>query len=1125
MYDERLMALKKISAQSSSISEFMAAGFRILVVASWVLLIAVQAGAQLSIQLTNDNHSVVLSWKGGGYQLQQATNLLGPYSAVTGATNPYVQSIGPTASFFQLQQQLAGGGVNGSVFMQTESNAAPGQLFLPDIEVYLHNTGTSVDGQPVVSDYFGRFRFPKQLPGTYQLRWNAQLGWAAGQDTNLIVIGNGTQYPTPVEIMPNQTNGVMYGQVTFLDGNSPWFYDELFGLNQTAAISVLNITGTTLLAGPVHANFSGWFAVAGLPGDVNVTAFAQTEDCTTNLEVSAGDVSFGGSASPVYLQLPNYEPEILTVVPQVDGSFVQTAPGGATIELNAYTKQLNDNTLAYTWKVLPGEGSLTPTNNGTSALWTLPQSAGEYAAYLEVADGQGGFATRRVDFSVNLTNTFFSGIVLDNNTGNPIDGATVMINCTNITTTTSNGFFLVSAPLTNRYVFNITMNGYAPFSRIFYNGGDAGHTWQLVPAQSQVVDPTEPIVLVASNGMTMRVPAGALVGPSSNRPPGLLTAYFANYDMAAGQAPGDWGALTNGQEANLISYGSGFFEFVDSGFTNYNLTPGTTAEVDITPPALMLSNAPPYLPMWYYNNTNGYWMPSGSALLNATNHIYIGEITTLPVFNAGKIFSQGACLSVLLYPPLPAGGELLQVSDPTGMNFQQTFNYTLESVLSGIYRLPPNINVRLQLFAPDGNQYSDIEVVNAPGLPGTPIQDDNINTGPPAPVGAPISTPPYTSCNLVALFSDALGAQSSSVFLTLKGQGTEAQATAYYAAVDPMKLRTTLADWWNVNGFMVGATGWPTDASTPGGDPAVVRTSYLNNNDLGSGRDMYFRNLGNGNLAAFVVNYGLFDQNPINADFATNRAAPFEGAVVCMEYSPVEGQGNTPIVKFFVYNFPLTQYQPYTATLQIGADLDGFGVKYVPNLCINCHGGDYTSPSSPPTFGDINMGANFRELDTATYKFPRGRLVPNATEQAAFLAQNLLIANAGSGCTSLGIQNLIAGWYATSPPAEDNTWTPSGWSGSANSTSLYQQVIKESCRTCHVAIGNDTSPAGINWTSYAQLTAWRADLVGYVLCQQRIMPHSVITYRNFWTSPPPNEPDVLQNYSDGSVWSPLPSCP
>ena len=170
------------------------------------------------------------------------------------------------------------------------------------------------------------------------------------------------------------------------------------------------------------------------------------------------------------------------------------------------------------------------------------------------------------------------------------------------------------------------------------------------------------------------------------------------------------------------------------------------------------------------------------------------------------------------------------------------------------------------------------------------------------------------------------------------------------------------------------------------------------------------------------------------------------------------------------------------------------------------------------------MGAAFRELDIATYKFPGGRLSANNTEKDAFRQQNLIVKGADADTLTIQpIKDLITGWYPGSSIEQDNTFTPPGWQGSPRQ-GLYHDVVKSSCRTCHVALDSNATDFGINWTSYGQLKRRRNILSDFVLCDSRFMPHAVTTYRNFWLSALPHRPAVLRDFNDGSDWPALGPC-
>ncbi|HEX7227374.1 MAG TPA: hypothetical protein VF353_06340, partial [Candidatus Binatia bacterium] len=641
-----------------------------------------------------------------------------------------------------------------------------------------------------------------------------------------------------------------------------------------------------------------------------------------------------------------------------------------------------------------------------------------------------------------------------------------------------------------------------------------GQTWSLVKTQSEPVNPRNPIDLVDKRpdldrkklrGTRIHVPANSLVSPTGAAPAGMLTAHIATLDIRDGEAPGDWGAMVGSAETNLISFGATFVEFRDAAGVKYNLAPGTNANVEMFAPSNMLAGAPANAKLWSYDEADGFWKQSGSSNFVAASGSFQGTVTHFSTINTDVEKDDDSCLKILIYPPIPTGKKLRVTSTA----FAQAYEGVLDAGINSVTRLPSNTDVNLTLLNADNTPYGGAVLLEE--VPGVPLPDNKVNTGPPLPPGQDSFPPePYEPCKLVILRE--ANEPTANAFLIFKGAGSQALADGYYSAVDPNNERTTLGAWWTKNGFTFGPDGIPTNA---------VRTSYLNNNDLGSGRDMYFLQRADGTVAAYVTNYGLFNQDHNNADLAADRDTP--GATVCMEYGPVEGQGATRIVKFFVFagadfgaNAP-----------RVGAaDLDGFGAKFVPNLCLNCHGGNYSpATAASPTFAEINMGAAFRELDIETYKFPDGRVVANNAEKTAFKAQNLIVKGAAPGdtITIQPIKDLIAGWYPGASIEQDNSFTPSGWAG-APQQGLYHDVVKTSCRTCHVGLDADASNNGIGWTSYGQLQLRQGFLDNFVLCEGRFMPHAVITYRNFWLSASPHRPAVLRTFSNGGGWPQIGAC-
>lgn len=325
--------------------------------------------------------------------------------------------------------------------------------------------------------------------------------------------------------------------------------------------------------------------------------------------------------------------------------------------------------------------------------------------------------------------------------------------------------------------------------------------------------------------------------------------------------------------------------------------------------------------------------------------------------------------------------------------------------------------------------------------------------------------------------------------------GKKELAEAYYAAVDPAGERKSLGAFWAVNGF---------DESGAGG----IRASYLNHGDLGLGRDLHCKTTGPAGkgLACYVTNYGCFDQAPGNAELAERADRSQAAATVAMEYSP-----SLPVeksVSFFVYKGGVAEAERVP-----GADLDGYGEKFVPHLCGNCHGGH------PDGGGREVAFPKFRELDLAALRFTRGREYGGLTDEelGKFRAMNEMV----KGTLPQGnlIRRNIEGWYASGANRPDYTWTPEDWKTAEPQTEkLYHEVVAPYCRTCHIAL--DTYP----FDSFADAFSSRRDAIAERVCFDRLraMPHSATTYNNFWRSPTARQ--ALAGFR-AEGWEPLGTCP
>jgi hypothetical protein len=403
-------------------------------------------------------------------------------------------------------------------------------------------------------------------------------------------------------------------------------------------------------------------------------------------------------------------------------------------------------------------------------------------------------------------------------------------------------------------------------------------------------------------------------------------------------------------------------------------------------------------------------------------------------------------------------------------------------------------------------------------------------------------------------------------FLTMKGVGSDQIADFYYRTVDPQGLRETLDDWLRTNHFRenLDDQGVPKDE---------IRLAYLNNNDLGFGRDMHLLKHKDG-ISAYVTNYGDppgdAEPDPTDADRASDHLTS-DGQTVCMEYSRLEGHPkNPPIVKFFVYDTSKNGGKRLTS-----ANLDKGGGKFVPNLCLNCHGGEFdfragdflgdvtnqkydeqrmrelVARNDPAELYDaVNMDSSFREFDVASFKFARpgkgpkdpSRLVPTQAELDQFNRMNDLVVESWP---KDGIKQLVKGWKSAGWKVGNglvfSSLIPPDWQVDSAVKRLYLEVVSKSCRTCHVAFPTDQDLGdgeGLNWTSYDQFhhgSPIDGDRRRFVESHTfnptrvKVMPNARVTYQNFRFRGNPktcydrlghfdHNPDWLRIIKQGPVW-------
>jgi hypothetical protein len=289
--------------------------------------------------------------------------------------------------------------------------------------------------------------------------------------------------------------------------------------------------------------------------------------------------------------------------------------------------------------------------------------------------------------------------------------------------------------------------------------------------------------------------------------------------------------------------------------------------------------------------------------------------------------------------------------------------------------------------------------------------------------------------------------------------------------------KETFAQWKHRWGLDVGNAG--------------VKALYANKRDLFLERDMH--GISNAAGTAYVVCNYPFKGDPNFANALTPKNLV---ACVAMEYSVTPGiNGGAAFTKFLVY-------APSGHLLQ-SVNLDGRGEKFIPGSCVVCHGAntdfariDERGATSPA------INAQFLPFDLDNFAFGPQHRLKQPQQETALRNLSRLILNTNP---TPAIAEVIAGWYPAPTSTFQGSFVPSGWSGHEP---LYRNLVKENCRTCHVAMtpGNNT-PFSLAFQSFDQfnhhnftLSARVCGLDTGVPRNRWAMPNSLVTFDNFWNN-------------------------
>jgi hypothetical protein len=379
-------------------------------------------------------------------------------------------------------------------------------------------------------------------------------------------------------------------------------------------------------------------------------------------------------------------------------------------------------------------------------------------------------------------------------------------------------------------------------------------------------------------------------------------------------------------------------------------------------------------------------------------------------------------------------------------------------------------------------------------------------------------TPPYTYCNDAYLKPPPSLpiTNSASFFLTRITTSSSTFADDYYRFIGAIggedyngdgftnnNDKITFDKWKLRNGF-INALGSTNDLSD-------VKAVYFNAGDLAFWRGMHQKT--NGTRSAYYVSNFTRDVDAI--DDIDGTPSPLAIATVAMEYSQIRvgtATSTNAVTKFYVFNA--------AGDLINNADLDGYGPKFTPGLCIECHGGDELDWSTIPIDEyETVPGAmpSFLPFDTKSFHFSNqvGSTKPDMQTPIRLLNQKSL-----STYQTQAIKDFVYASYNTpngsatlnnvnyNEIATVNNWSSTAPVNTVLPQDFYINVIGTSCRTCHAS----RSDPNLWFDTQASFQNQGATIASAVCGTNKYMPNAKVTFISFWTDGAVNRPNEVRKY-------------
>lgn len=282
----------------------------------------------------------------------------------------------------------------------------------------------------------------------------------------------------------------------------------------------------------------------------------------------------------------------------------------------------------------------------------------------------------QTEFSDNFGSTtvarFFGTVVNENNEA--VEGVSISVGGMNALTDENGVFIIQDASVYEKFAYiKATKIGYINGSRALVPTSGVNQVKIMLLAEDVIatINSGEASEVSLPNGTQVSF-EGDFIKTNGSGYSGAVSVIMKHLDPAdenvGNMMPGMlYAEDANGNEKVLETFGMLAVELKGASGEKLQLAEGTTAQIEL-PVSNIATNAPQTIPLWHFDEVNGYWKEEGFATL--TNGKYVGEVSHFSFWNCDvQLPLVQLCINVVDPLGNPIGNQyfmLNRTSTPSG---------------------------------------------------------------------------------------------------------------------------------------------------------------------------------------------------------------------------------------------------------------------------------------------------------------------------------------------------------------------------------------------------------------------------------------------------------------------------